>query len=282
MLAASLGPFLSSRVFAGHFFFPSSLNPADDPTRHLSVRGPSAAKPSWWTALEDGDPSQLEAFLLEREDPAASSFKQTDLFELGGSRPVVLQSNRERERLQPHSRLQRARLARSPRERALTLPNCQTAGSSASDAPPGSVLDPAVVDLLALFPARQFVTRSGRALDLRLPGALDLFDSDLGVARALARHGAPWVLTFNSARSPDEDLANPELRSLLEWLLSCKAFKVFRAKPPASFFLQGCSPPSQVSNVSGWAWAPFAHDVPQGPCRQPFESVAPPLPRPRF
>ena len=99
------------------------------------------------------------------------------------------------------------------------------------------------MDLLACFPARQFVTRPGVRLNLRLPGALDLFDADLGVARALVRHGAPWVLTFNGDRSPDEDLARPQLRALLEWLLSRGAFKVFRAKPPASSFSRAIRPP---------------------------------------
>ena len=243
MLAASLGPLLSSRVFPGHFFFPSSLNPADDPTRHLTVRGPSVPKPPWWTALEEGDPSQLEAFPLECEDPAAGGFKQTDLFELGGSRPTVLQSNREREQHGSRPRRRQAPLARGPRDRGLTLLSCSPSDASASSVLPDRALDPAIVDLLSQFPARQFVTKAGRALDLRLPGALDLFDSDLGVARALARHGAPWVLTFNSARSPDEDLCNPELRALLEKLLSCKAFKVFRAKPPASSFSRAVRPP---------------------------------------
>ena len=49
------------------------------------------------------------------------------------------------------------------------------------------------------------------------------------------------MLTFNSARSPD--LAVPELRALLEWLVSCRAFKVLRAKPPASSFSRAVRPP---------------------------------------
>ncbi|CAE7636023.1 unnamed protein product [Symbiodinium sp. CCMP2456] len=106
MLAASLAPLLSSRVFPGHLFFPSSLNPADDPTRHLSVRPPSCPKPAWWVALEAGDATLLEAFLAEHdgapdsntgcrgkivppESDREADFKQSDLLELGGSRPIV-------------------------------------------------------------------------------------------------------------------------------------------------------------------------------------------------
>ena len=243
MLAASLGPLLSSRVFPGHFFFPSSLNPADDPTRHRSVRGPTSPKPSWWASLEDGDPSLLEAFLLECEAASNDGFKQSDLFELGGVRPVVLQSNRERDRPAPSLQTSRSVPAPSPCNQFLRCPRHAAADTVASGATSGNVLDQAVVDLLARFPARQFVTRPGVRLNLRLPGALDLFDADLGVARALVRHGAPWVLTFNGDRSPDEDLARPQLRALLEWLLSRGAFKVFRAKPPASSFSRAIRPP---------------------------------------
>ena len=129
MLAASLGPLLSSRVFPGHLFFPSSLNPADDPTRHLSARAPSCRKPAWWIALEDGNSSPLEAFLLEREDAAANNFEQTDLLELGGSRPVVFQSNRERESRRPRLQAQRSRLARNPPKEVLRLPCNELAGA---------------------------------------------------------------------------------------------------------------------------------------------------------
>ncbi|CAE7216755.1 unnamed protein product [Symbiodinium sp. CCMP2456] len=248
MLAASLAPLLSSRVFPGHLFYPSALNPADDPTRHLSVRPPSCPKPAWWAALEAGDATLLEAFLAEHDSAPDSNtgcraktvpaegdreadFKQSDLLELGGMRPIVTRSNRESRSCSLSRLPPRAKCTAEPPGKAPLLPFKSNPAASA------------VAQVLARFPARQFVTPPGGALDLDVPGALDLFDSDLCFARALVRHGAPWVLTFNSARSPDEDLACSTRRALLEWLLSCKAFKVFRAKPPASSFSRAVRPP---------------------------------------
>ena len=97
-LRASLAPLLCSRLFPCFLFFPSALNPADDPTRDSEVRPPSMQKPAWWSSLEEGDVEPFETFLesWNREPQCGEVFQQTDLLQLGGSRPVVLRSNRER------------------------------------------------------------------------------------------------------------------------------------------------------------------------------------------
>ena len=45
LLSASLGPMLSSRIFPFYLYFPSSHNPADDPTRATDIRAPSRPEP---------------------------------------------------------------------------------------------------------------------------------------------------------------------------------------------------------------------------------------------
>ena len=82
MLSASLGPLLGSRIFP-HF---------------AEVRLPSLSKPEWWAALEQNDTGPLDAWLARVSFTDPEGFDQSTLFELGGSRPLVLLSNRELER----------------------------------------------------------------------------------------------------------------------------------------------------------------------------------------
>ncbi|CAE7286931.1 unnamed protein product [Symbiodinium microadriaticum] len=209
MLAASLGPLLSSRVFPEHLFFPSSLNPADDPTRHLSARAPSCRKPAWWIALEDGNSSPLEAFLLEREDAAANNFEQTDLLELGGSRPVVFQSNRERESRRPRLQAQRSRLAWNPPKEVLRLPCNELAGVPSPATTPGGVFGSAVVDALATFawPSKVFV----QSRLLLSPGC-----SPPGPVS----NSAGWAWASFACYVPQ----GPRRQPFASWLLRCRDF----------------------------------------------------------
>ncbi|CAE7334124.1 unnamed protein product [Symbiodinium microadriaticum] len=93
MLQASLGPLLSSRIFPAYFFFPSALNPADDPTRGQPVRRPSLQPPDWWHALVEGSAESFDVFLklVESDDGDCGVFQQEDLLDLGGvALPVPL------------------------------------------------------------------------------------------------------------------------------------------------------------------------------------------------
>ena len=134
MLQASLGPLLSSRIFPAYFFFPSALNPADDPTRGQPVRRPSLQPPDWWHALVEGSAESFDVFLklVESDDGDCGVFQQEDLLDLGGSRPLVLQSNRERGfSSKPPFRLRGSgRLSKSP---ARCSPSCAPAAAGHSE-----------------------------------------------------------------------------------------------------------------------------------------------------
>ena len=85
-----------------------------------------------------------------------------------------------------------------------------------------------------------FFPASG-VLDFSQPGALELFGC--GVAKALTRQGAPWVLVFELNTGPDHDLDSPEVRRLLWKLISSKAFASFGAAPVCTSFSTAIRPP---------------------------------------
>ncbi|CAE7512666.1 unnamed protein product [Symbiodinium sp. KB8] len=79
------------------------------------------------------------------------------------------------------------------------------------------------------------------------PGGLDLFSGVGGVARALVRHGCPWVLTFDCLRGASEDLsAAPLQRELLE-LLGLGAFTCVGGSPPCASFSRALAPPVRTA-----------------------------------
>ncbi|CAE7384983.1 unnamed protein product [Symbiodinium sp. KB8] len=238
-LRASLAPLLCSRLFPHYLYFPTDLNPADDPTRARAVREPSMLKPSWWTALEDGDTAPFDEFLRgvgEFED-APRSFQQDDLFSLGGVRPAVLKSNRERGLSAAPARVPRRRLPSGSLVPVCFEP-CKSGPFSGAAAHPQ-----AWTSVLERFPVRQFVCKRTCSLDLSRPGALHLYGGADSVARALLRFGAPWVLTFDPQRDPREDLAQSGLQQQLQLLILAGAFLVVGGSPPGSTFSRAVRPP---------------------------------------
>ena len=253
-LRASLAPLLGSRLFPSFLFFPSALNPADDPTRHAEVRAPSMRKPAWWTSLEEGEVGPFEAFLaaLPPKVQGSEAFEQDDLLLLGGSRPAALQSNRERglSSVLVRSR-RRATRSEVSRPRLVQQVVCGSAAVGA-DAPswlPG----------LQAFPIRQFLCSAKTPLNLAVPGVLELSPARRSISRALLRYGAPWVLTFDSQRSAAEDLSSVDLRARLEALLRSGAFSAVGGLPSASSFSRAIRPPvrSRSHPLGLWDFSSF-------------------------
>ncbi|CAE7908987.1 unnamed protein product, partial [Symbiodinium microadriaticum] len=66
-LSRSLPAHLALGTVPRFGFIRSAFNPADDPTRDVVLRQPSRELPSWWaSAVEEGDFSDLDAWLRER------------------------------------------------------------------------------------------------------------------------------------------------------------------------------------------------------------------------
>ena len=294
MLSASLGPLLGSRIFPHFMFFPSALNPADDPTRHAEVRLPSLPKPDWWAALEQNDAGPLDAWLARVSSTDPEGFDQSTLVELGGSRPLVLLSNRELER-------RSARLDfKAPEPDSF---GCGAVGSNRAaktggpDAPdsnraarrklhferlreckqqrrsissqPAVPTSPAIGEsvpreaqrMLEVFSPAQVFSPSSRP-DFTRQGVLDLFSGRCGVARQLIRMSAPWVVTFELERGAEQDLNCLNLRARLERLVDLGAFKVIGGAPVCASFSRAVRPPvrtaSQPNGLPGLT--PAMHD----------------------
>ena len=92
------------------------------------------------------------------------------------------------------------------------------------------------------LPVRQVECKAGSKPDSEAPGCLVLFSGVSGTSRALLKHGAPWVISFDSARSPDEDLMDPERRAVVESLISGGLVAVVSLSPPASSFSRAVTP----------------------------------------
>ena len=221
MLASALGPLLASRIFPAYLFFPSALNPSDDPTRHQAVRPPSLQKPRWWQEIEEGRFDEFDAFL------------------------VVLKSHRERG-------LSSAAARARPGSRTLEVVRSPSASASDSAAAAFSAASvsssPALLAALRSVPLAAFLTRNGAPVDLCCPGALLLSRPGTNAAKHLLRHGAPWVLLLDPAADFSMDwVANGPLRRSIAELCRLQFFGAVAAFPYAASFSRAVRPPVRSS-----------------------------------
>lgn len=155
---------------------------------------------------------------------------------LGAARPAVLKSNRERGLS--------ARVPRPPRRsREAVTPSAWLDLSELSCGDGGDVHVTHRVSDLQQFPLQQFRCSPGRLLDLSQPGVLVLYTSQVSIVSAFLRAGAPWVLSFDSQKGADQDLACSALQLRLEGLISAGAFRVVGGFPPCGSFSRAIRPP---------------------------------------
>ena len=98
------------------------------------------------------------------------------------------------------------------------------------------------VRLLNRFPAKQFFFNES-ATSLHVPGVLDLYSGNCGVAKQLVKHGAPWVLTFDWKRGSDEDLLNQKVKDDLLEFAELGAFAAFGMAPICASMSRAITPP---------------------------------------
>ncbi|CAE7507505.1 unnamed protein product [Symbiodinium necroappetens] len=103
--------------------------------------------------------------------------------------------------------------------------------------PPPGLLDGAPLG----FPLRQFLLPSS-APDFGAPGCLDLFSGSGGLARALVRCGAPWVLTFDTKHGPEQDVLQEPLRSKIFGAVRGGLFRIVSMAPPVGTLSTSVSP----------------------------------------
>ena len=241
LLERSIPDVLGFQSYSAPLYFPSHLNPSDDPTRGKAVRGPSMELPGWWLRLLEGDPSELDRVMKESGyGPGEHDFDQELLFLLGGIDSAVLQSANGRRAEACKAPFIRSCRRRLERDRAVT--------GAQRPKPPGSgeLLSPAISELLSEFPLRLFVHR-GSLPDLSRPGALEVYSERGRGARELIACGCPWVLCFRSGCSDERDLDTPELRGKLLRLLQERAFLGFCSSPYGASLSRACLPRTRSS-----------------------------------
>lgn len=86
-----------------------------------------------------------------------------------------------------------------------------------------AVLPQEAIDVLSSFSDEQIWWPSGSSRKFETPGALDLFTGRGGVARALLRSGAPFVVTFEWKRPATDELLKESNRSRILRLIELRA-----------------------------------------------------------
>ncbi len=123
--------------------------------------------------------------------------------------------------------------------------DAQYAEAPSANAKFRSLLSEEAISILRSFSPSQFFTKGPLCFDV--PGALDLFSGRCGVAKAMIRLGAPWVLTFDYERGPGQDLLCEDTRKKLVRLFELKAFSSMGAAPICSSFSIAVTPPVRTT-----------------------------------
>ena len=253
LLQRSLAIIVGADIYAGLGYFPSSVNRADAPTRDATPPPPDVELPSWWSSAAGGDFSEFDDWLAEQEDQAAGG----DFSELG---------------YKPQPRLATGRaFHRIGREAFDGVPvkdgkARRTNAARAKDSQPGggkivgddvSSLSEEAIAILRTFSEEQVWWPQGSSKQFLAPGALDLFTGRGGVARALLRSGAPFVVTFEWNRSSDEDLLKDSNRRRILRLIELRAVLLVGMAIICSSFSVAITPPIRNSRYPrGVPWAP--------------------------
>ena len=227
-LQRSIPTVVGADLYGFYLFFPSSSNRADAPTRACDPPPPDLSYPVDWKVEDGGDLAAFDAWMakmspLERKEE-----------ELAVARFTALDGCDVRSGRQKKAAVDR-------RKQSLLKVRNNVAAVDADTLPEGQELCVEAMELLSSFPEAQFVY-SGDKLRLERRGALDLFSGKAGVARAMAKSGCPWILTFDWVRSPQENLLDAGLREKLLKLITLRAFLVVGSAIICSSFSKAVTP----------------------------------------
>ncbi|CAE7810168.1 unnamed protein product, partial [Symbiodinium sp. KB8] len=218
LLESSLGPYLGCGMYPHFLYYLSEFNPSDGPTRGRDPPAPSGPMPQWWQSLAAGEFAEFDAWMAK----------------VGALRSGLSFDHLER----PNAAPQKA----SP-----------VSGAAQDGALDGEVLAHSLQTLPAELsdewlgvPRRQF-SFLGSAPDLALAGALDLCAGHGGVGRALLQLGAPWVISYDLLRSPDQNLLDVQAQAKVEELILARRVRTVGMAPPCCSFSSAVTPPVRSS-----------------------------------
>ena len=253
---------IGSDLYGLFMYFPSEHNRADGPTRHSSPPAPDMDLPSWWESAAMGDFFNFDNWCRDVKVPDVMA--EIPFQGISGCKEEELQSAARRkarlmtkahQRKDMHNRTEKNEVPESTTtatKNHATLAITISSGTAASgrDSSPAtrSVCDDKfrserVREILNSFDMKQFTFNPDSNDVISVKGALDLYTGRGGVARAMIRKGAPWVLSFEILRSQKEDLLDPGLQDLIKFLLEEDVFGSVMMAPVCSSYSVAVTPP---------------------------------------
>ena len=232
-------------------YFRSSGNPADDPTRGVPIREPSRSLPFWWSSLAEGNADLFDSWMksvgLDPDDLSGLPDFGELLGEDAGmkvpsadSRVDFSDSVHETSDSLPLDRQLDGLVQSVKRQPA----NEEVAGFNASHLEP---LTAEAVALLSRIPRDQVELPDHCSWPPTHKGFLDLFSGERGVARGIKELTGTWVLCYDIAHDPREDLDKPSIRANIQALVEAKCFYALRAAPVCASFSMAITPPCRSS-----------------------------------
>ena len=249
-LTQSIPHVLAYDTYSELGYFRTSGNPADDPTRGVPIRLPSRRCPTWWKSLASGQFEEFDVWMksmgLDPDDlsglPPFSELYSEDIS--GKTKDTISAAGRcsVSPELPTHvaaSHSDSRHFASCPEDAHRSL------GRNVKDFRTChlELLNPEAASLLSKVPKDQFILPDGYDWPPTHRGFLDLFSGERGVAKELASSTGTWVLCYDIAHDPREDLDSPETRGFVEAMVRAKCFYGLGLAPVCASFSVAITPP---------------------------------------
>lgn len=259
---------IGSDLYGLHMYYATQHNRADGPTRNSTPAPADMELPAWWDEAAAGYFFSFDKWCCDVGVPDVLS--DLPFNEIGKFDIEQLESARvakQKARVAACSRgVPEAKRKRSTKSDSCpsTLPTSiatpdETLSSTTADAgisASGSEISPATTGvcdvkfktarvraLLDGFNKNQFLFHQASHGKIAVKGGLDLYTGKGGVARAMIRKGAPWILSFEILRSASEDLLDPQLQEVIKELLESDVFATVVMAPVCSSYSIAVTPP---------------------------------------
>ena len=214
-------PVLFRGLRPGYGFLRSKLNPSDDRTRGVSLRGPCRSASPWFSEFQDGNLTALDCAL---RDFGLSIDDLRGLPDPGLSLAFLATSTLDpllplKQSLFPADwtllPFRTAPLSHVPKNPLRLLPCAQAPACAGAPSLSSPAIHHSFCDLSAAFAWAR--------------GWVDLFSGSRGLARALVDVGAvPWALCWDTRHCASEDLLDERVKTLIESLLDGGPLWVFQ------------------------------------------------------
>ena len=243
-LQASVPHVLGGGIYSYFLYIPTSINPADGPSRCQDIPAPLDRPPKWWDLAMKGDFRELDKWLRSVEaDPWALS-GIPGLEEIRKSGPRELQAQLRGRKKATNSKLKQ--ILRQPSKETI-------AAVDRRDQLAGGLRQPS---LRGLKLQGSFIFPEGVDADtvLSKPGYIDLFSGSHGVALELARLTGRWVLTYDIKDSQVQNLLDPMVQEEVKMLIRDGSAIGVGAAPVCSSMSRAITP--------AWRTAALPHGLP--------------------